>query len=222
MARRADGGRSMRRPTSLRKPWLSLLAISLSGGVLLGACGGDDHRASADDSTDETGESRQSGSTQPEATDAEAVQPYVEDLLETYDEVVNEIIADPGVAADRDSLLVQEYLSLFEPDNEFAEQVIDRWVADGEQGLSIQPYDEEHPANVTTIDGEIEVVSSDEVRVPLCIEQRQNTYRDDQLVQGLPLLERPGESVVVRVDGEWLMRSREVFGDRSECGGEGS
>jgi hypothetical protein len=221
MARRADGGRSMQRPTSYRNPWLLLLAVTLSGGLILSACGGDDG-ASADDATEETGESQQTGTTEPEATDAEAVQPYVEDLLESYDEVVNEIIADPGVAADRDSLLVQEYLSLFEPDNEFAEQVIDRWVADGEQGLSIRPYDEEHPANVTTVDGDIEVVSRDEVRVPLCIEQRQNTYRDDQLVQGLPLLERPGESVVVRVDGEWLLSSREVFGDRSECGGEGS
>jgi hypothetical protein len=215
----AEVGSPARRRVALRRGWSLLLAAGLGGGLVL-ACGGDDARGG--DRAAPAGESRHSRRTAPEATSAEVVEPYVEDLLASYDEVVNEIVADPGAAADRDSLVVQEYMSLFEPDNELAEQVLDRWEADGEQGLSIRPYDEQHPANVTRVDGEIEVVSPDEVRVPLCVEQRQRTYRDDQLVQGLPLLEQAGESVVVRVDGEWLLRSRRVFDDGTQCGGEES
>jgi hypothetical protein len=196
------------------------LAVVLGGALLVSACGGDD--GSADQASGGSGESQHTRSTEPEATDAETVQPYVEDLLQRYDGIVNDIVADPGVAADRDSLVVQQYLDLFEPDSEMASQVLDTWEADGAEGLSIRPYDDQHPANVTRIDGEIEVVSPDEVRVPICIEQRQRIYRNDQLVQGLPLLEQAGESVVVRVDGEWVLRSRRVFDDRSGCGGEGS
>lgn len=200
---------------------LAIVAGALVSALALGACGGDgDEGGTA--AADAGNGARGASADGRDAPDPDAIRADVEELLSDHDRVVNQIIADPGVVDDRDGLLVQEYLSLFEPGSEFAEGILDAWAADGAEGISIRPYDDEHPANVTTVDGEIEVVSPDEVRVPFCLEQRQITYRGDQPVQGLPLLERQGESVVVRVDGEWLLRDRNVFGDRTGCGGEAS
>lgn len=203
--------------------WLLAVAVAVGLTVLLGACGDDADGGRSEAAGDRAADDRGGRhGDEPEATDPDEVRPYVEDLLRSHDLVVDQIITDPGVAADRDDPLVQQYLRLYEPDSDFAEGILDAWAADGEEGVSIQPYDDAHPANATTIDGEIEVVSPDEVRVPFCLEQRQIVYRDEQPVQGLTLLERPGEVIAVRIDGEWLLRSRNVFGDRSECGGEGS
>jgi hypothetical protein len=205
-----------RRSGRRRRSWPLVVAIVAGAGLLLGACGGD-----GDGGEDQASSGDAGDGAQRQASDPEAVRSEVDDLLANYDRVVNQIIADPGVAADREDPLVQEYLTLFEPGSDFAEEVLDAWVANGEEGVSVRPFDDQHPANRTRLDGEIEVEPADEARVPFCVEQRQNTYRGDQLVQGLPLLERQGEIVAVRVDGEWLLQRRDVFGDRSGCRGEG-
>jgi hypothetical protein len=193
---------------------LALLAVG--GALLLGACGGGGgSEARADETGGDSGGRRSRG--EPEATDPEVVAPYVEELLADHDRVVNEIMAEPQVAADRDHDLVQEYVRLYEPGSDFVEGALDTWVAQDEEGVSILPYDDAHPAHHTRLHGEIEVVARDEVRAPFCLAQRQITYRDGEVVEGLPLLERQGEATVVRVEGEWRLRERQVFGDRTGC-----
>jgi hypothetical protein len=204
--------------------------LALGGGVLLGACGddredrdgGDGGGARSGARADEAGPSDGAGPgrAEPEATDPEVVEPYLEDLMARHDQVVNQLNASPEVAGDRDDLLVQEYLHLFEPGSDFVEGALDAWVAQGEDGISIRPYDDEHAASRTRLAGPIEVVSPDEVRAPFCLEQRQRTYRDGELAQGLPLLERPGEVVAVRVEGEWRLRASDLLSDRTGCGQE--
>lgn len=217
-AARLGGVRPQRRrpePRRRARPWVAVAAVVVltGAGLLLGACGGDDGEGT-DAAADEPGRGdRAEGA----ATDPEVVRSEVEDLLDSYDRVVNQVIEEPGVVADRDDPLVQEYLSLYEPGSDFAEGALDAWESDAEEGMSTRPFDDEHPATRTRLDGEIVVESSDELRVPFCVEQRQSTYRGDQLVQGVPLLERQGEITAVRVDDEWRLRRREVFGDRSGC-----
>lgn len=193
-------------------PWLATLAFA--GSILLPACGGDD----ATSGTERLSDSGRTSGTEPPADDPEAVRPFVEDLLERYDEVTDQIVADPGVAADRNDLLVQEYLALFEPDSDYAEQRLDAWAANGEAGVSMRPIDDEHLTNESHLDGEIEAVSDDEVRFPTCDEQRLEVLdRQGRVTQRTELFVQPGEGVAVRVDGEWRLRQLDAFDGTAGC-----
>jgi hypothetical protein len=193
------------------------MLLAVGGVLLLEACGG----AATEESTEAASEDggRRSSDAEPEADpdDPDAVRPYVEDLLEDYDRVVNQIIADPSVAADRDDLLVGEYLSLFEPDSQFAEDILANWAGNGEDGIALLPYSPDHPTNASRIDGDVEVVSADEVVVPTCVEQRYVVHEGGRVTEGVPYQEQPGEIVVVRADGEWRLRRRDVFDNVNEC-----
>jgi hypothetical protein len=194
-----------------------LLPLSLTGPaalvallVLAGACTSDD-----DDSTDR-GSSADLES-EGGALDADQVQDEIAGLLVDYDHVVNQIIADPQVTKNPDDPLVAQYLDLFEPDSDFADQALDTWRNNADEGITIEPYDDEHPANVTRLDGDVEIVGDDEVRFPTCSEFRQLVHQGGRVVEGLPFMEQPGESVVVRHDDDWVFRRRDVFTDVPEC-----
>jgi hypothetical protein len=192
----------------------------MAGGTLgLAACGGDD-RADAGGSGDDGSRSGRGGDDggEPEATDAATVQPYVEALLVDYDDVVNQIVADPAVAADSDHPLVQEYLDLYEPGSDFARQLVDVWAERGAEGLSTRPFDTEHPASLTRLDGDLEVVSGDEVSFPACIERRLVVVDGEGLTtQRTPFAQQRGEGVAVRVDGEWRLRELAVINGTARC-----
>jgi hypothetical protein len=204
--------------TGVRPQMPRLATLAFAGSILLAACGGDDDQAAAGNGAElSSGRDRTSG-TEPAADDPEAVRPFVEDLLERYDEVTDQIVADPGVAADRDDLLVQEYLALFEPDSDYAEHRLEAWAANGEAGVSMRPIDDEHLTNESHLDGEIEAVSDDEVRFPTCDEQRFEVLdRQGRVTQRTDLFVQPGEGVAVRVDGEWRLRRLDAFDGTAGC-----
>jgi hypothetical protein len=196
---------------------LTVAGLLAGGAVVLAACGGDDDTAGGG-GADEREVAQGAGDGAPEATDAAAVQPYVERLLAEYDDVVNQIVGDPEVAADRDHPLVQQYLDLYEPGSDFALQLVDVWVERGAEGLATRPFDEGHPASLTRLDGDVEVVSGDEVSFPACIERRLVvTDGEGHTVQRTPFREQRGEGVAVRVDGEWRLRELGVDGGTGRC-----
>lgn len=202
--------------TLRRQQVLRLATVAVAGAALLAACGGDD--ATADRASELSSDSGRTSDTEPPADDPEAVRPFVEDLLERYDEVTDQIVADPAVAADRDDLLVQEYLSLFEPGSDYAEQRLESWAANGEAGVSMRPVDDQHLTNESQLDGEIEAVSDDEVRFPTCDEQRFEVLdRQGRVTQRTELFVQPGEGVAVRVDGEWRLRQLDAFEGTAGC-----
>jgi hypothetical protein len=194
----------------------TVLLLAVGGMLLLDACGGADADQSAE--TASQGDSGRTSGTGPAADDPEAVRPFVEDLLEEYDEVTDEIVADPGVAADGDDLLVEEYLSLFEPDSDYADHRLESWAANGEAGVSMRPISEDQLTNVTHLDGEIEAVSDDEVRFPTCDEQRFEVLDSEgRVTQRTEFFEQPGEGVAVRVDGQWRLRRLDAFEATAGC-----
>jgi hypothetical protein len=164
-----------------------------------------------------------SGRAQPDATDLVALRPYISELLIQHDRVVNQIEADPSIVADRDSELVKEFLALYEPDSEIAEGLLDGYGQTGEAGVSTLPFDDTHPAFESRLDGEIERVSVDEVRIPTCeaLRYRKVDAEGTELEQ-VPFMERWGEATAVRVDGKWLFRIREVFPQMVWCRTEGT
>ena len=212
---RAEGGRANRDDetgatlVSAVPRRRSLLVAGLAGALLLSAaCSGDDDTAGGAAAGDDPA---------PDHRDAEQLHDEIVRLLADYDAVVNQIIADPRVTEDPGGPLVEQYLDLFEPDSEFAGQALDTWRANAADDITIEPYDDERPANLTRLDGDIEVVSDDEVRFPTCSEFRQLVYEGDRVVEGLPFKEQPGQSVAVLVDDGWVFRRRDVFTDVPEC-----
>jgi hypothetical protein len=200
-----------------------LLAGGTFGFVACGGSGGDDGEAGGGGG-DEVRTARSGDDGEPEATDAATVQPYVEALLVDYDDVVNQIVGDPEVAADPDHPLVHEYLDLYEPDSDFARQLVDTWAERGAEGLATKPFDNDHPASLTRLDGEIEVVSGDEVSFPACIERRLVVVDGEgRTTQRTPFAQQRGEGVAVRVDGEWRLRELGAINGTATCrtGGDG-
>ena len=194
-----------------------LVVLAVTG--LLSACGGDD--AGGDDDAGRSGggaDELAASDAEPEATDAATVQPYVENLLVEYDDVVNQIVADPHVAGDPDHPLVHQYLDLYEPGSDFAQRLIDVWAERGAEGLSTQPFDDEHPAILTRLDGDIEVASGDELSFPACVERRLIVVDGEgRTTQRTPFGQQQGEGVAVRVDGEWRLRELAVLNGTATC-----
>ena len=90
---------------------------------------------------------------EPSAAKPDQVIPYIEDLLSRYDEAVGEIVADPSIAGDPRDATVEEFLSLFEPGNEFADGSLEGWVSQAEQGITLQPASPDQGINTTSLEG---------------------------------------------------------------------
>lgn len=208
----------------------SLLASVLAALALVVAGCGD---GSSEDGSSSEGDERtepESGGrartpvTQPAATDAAAVTPFISELLVAHDEVVNQIIADPSVAEDPSDPLIEEFLGLFELDSDNAEELLGAWAERADEGLSTEPFDEEYPTTSSRLDGEVDPRGDDEVWFPYCSIRRYRVVDGDgNVVQEVPRQDQPGEGVAVRIDGEWRLRELSVvtnaFGCRTEGGG---
>lgn len=175
--------------------------------LLTGAC-------SSDEGDDDTGAAtsrveRTTTTTRPEEPGNDKpweVEPLVAVLLQRYDEVVNQIVADPTVVRDTNDPLVVEFRSLFDPDSDFAQESLDSWAEMADNGVSLKPQSSKYPVNVTYIDGNVIPGEDDEVSFAQCAVQRWVRFQDgkatDRSVDGALLA---GNGSAVRVDGHWLL-----------------
>jgi hypothetical protein len=190
--------------------------VLLITALLGGACGDDDEAARPKPSSTIVEET--TSTTQPPGTDPAEVRPYIEDLLARFDDSTNQIVVDPGVAADRNDPLIQAYLRLFEPNSDFAEGAISNWVQNGELGLSTEPFDDSAPPYTTLVDGDLVAVSDDEVTFPTCDKQNYRHIdgqgRPTELVSGQQV---QGQGTAVRVDGEWRLRRLDIYDNAPGC-----
>jgi hypothetical protein len=179
----------------------------VAGVVLSGACSSD----KGDDDTGATTSTveRTTTTTRPEDPGNDKpweVKPLVAILLQRYDEVVNQIVADPAVVRDSNDPLVVEFRALFDPDSDFAQESLDGWAEMADNGVSLKPLSSKHPVNVTYIDGNLIPGEDDEVRFAQCAVQRWVKFQDgketDQSVDEELLA---GNGSAVRVDGHWLL-----------------
>jgi hypothetical protein len=196
----------------------ALVAASLAVALGAGACGGSGSAAERDGGP--AGAEVPDRLTEPGATDPEAVRPYLESLLERHDAIVNELAADPTLVTERDAPLAGDYRALFEPESEVAAATVDTWIASGDDGVVMQPYSDNDPIFTLRIDGAIEAVSDDEVRFPVCGEERSIITDDGRAVQHTPYLPQPGEGVAVLVDGSWRLRRVDLFPNTAGCATE--
>jgi hypothetical protein len=194
------------------------VAVVLLGSLIAAAaCGGDDDEVGPG-TTRPRGDGTTS-TTEPPGTEPADVQPYITNLLARYDELTNQIVAEPSVATDRNSRLIRDYLALVEPGSD-AEGAIETWVDSAAQGITIRPYSDDAPAFATSVNGEIETVSEDEVTVPTCETQNYRRYdgqgRETEFVTEQSV---PGEATAVRVGGQWRLRRIDIASNVVGCGG---
>jgi len=183
--------------------------ILVTGLVLIGlACSGDGGEGDTSSEGTPRGVTTTTPTTPPpeaSAASPDDVVPYVEELLGRYDAAVDEIVADPAVVADRDSELVEEFLSLFEPGSAFADESLEGWAAQGDTGVALQPLAAGTPVNVTKLVGPLVRVSDDEVSFEQCAIQSYVKYDDDEEVTRVERALLAGEGTAVRADGQWVL-----------------
>jgi hypothetical protein len=202
--------------------WRRAIAATLGAMALLaaGACSSGDDEATGDDE-DVDGVPLEDGAEAP-ASDVEAVTGYVEDLLTGYEDAVNAILLDQQVTLDESSPEVTAYRDLFAPDSEAVAEAMEGWQANAEAGVQYRPTDPSQPAIRSWLDGDLEVVSDDEVTFPTCDVHRMETLDGQgQVVETIEVLGLAGEGVAVRVGGRWYLRDLELLADAPPCDDDG-
>ena len=194
------------------------------GGVLLvvatitltAACGDDGGRAALLDDGDRPA---RPDTTHPVGTDSVAVTSRLNELLHSYDNVVNQVVIDPRVADDPHDPLIEDFLALFEDDSAVAAETVEQWSERAEQGLVTEPYSDDFPITVSSLDGEIEAISEDEVTFSLCVLVRARVLDSDgeEVGTNLPRVERPGNGVAVRTPDGWRLRDVSVWSNQLSC-----
>ena len=207
-----------------------LVAVVLALGVLSSACSGDDGGGSTTASagptttvappavpsstavptTTPTTSSASSTTSVPStsqpstAATNESLKPIVEQLVDSYDGVVAEILADPRVASAPDNTLVLRYVALFPQDSAFAAGALEFWADEAAAGRFYRPG----PRGVmyeSTVQS-VELRGESEAVAKVC------TTSSIQIVDasGNPLESQGGvnggEIVVVLVGDQWLLR----------------
>ena len=206
-----------------------LVAVVLAFGVLASACSSDDGGGSTTDSSTPTtaaaataaptstaAPSTTPTSSAPSTTAApstsppstaltnEILKPIVEQLVDSYDAVVAEILADPSVASDPGNELVRRYLGLFPQDSTFANGALGFWASEAAAGRFYRPgprgvmYD----STVQSVElrGEAEAVAKVCTVTSIQIVDSAGAALESQGgVNG-------GEVVLVRVGDDWLLR----------------
>lgn len=150
----------------------------------------------------------------PPGTDVGAVTPILVELLRRYDATVSAILADPRVASDHANDDVVNYLALFTPGNEFAQDVLAFWAAEGEGGRFYRPG----PSRVmlSTVVESVTPVSADEVTVIVCNHDSFEIVDATGVVVESSAGRVPGTVTAVRVHGEWLLQDL-TQGPEAEC-----
>ncbi len=207
-----------------------LVAILLAFGLLVNACSGDDGGGSATDSavpativaataapsstaassttptTSSALSTTSAPSTSPPSTAAtnETLKPIAEQLVDSYDAVVAEILADPRVASTPDNELVLRYLALFPQDSAFAAGALEFWADEAAAGRFYRsgPRGVMYESTVLSVElrGESEAVANTCTTSSIqIVDASGNPLESQGGVNG-------GEIVVVLVGDQWLLR----------------
>ena len=207
-------------PSRLRRPTWRQLAIvaALSAALSTAACGDDDDAESSDSS--ETTAARPT-TTEPDTTDPDDIESDIQELLHSYDEVLNEIVSDPEVASNPDHPLYGDLRDLMAPGSEMTDALVDVLSQRADQGVYQLPYEDGDLTSERTVDGEVEMVSDTEVRFPICTLRNYRTFTGDQQMGFSHDRAEAGRGSAVRVSGAWRLNRLENLEEMTSCGEEG-
>lgn len=186
------------------------LVVTLS---LVAGCSADDDSGSDGGVTgvELEGDEASPSETQPPAERLDEVYPHVVDLLASYDELVEEIVADPAALSTPGDDVDARFLALFTAENAFARASLDGWEQLAADDVRLEPASSDHPLNLTYLDGGVQQGDDEGVRFYHCTVQRYVRYEGDEETDRTdePVL-LPGQGTAVRVDGRWLLDTLET------------
>lgn len=199
-------------------------AVLLLAALALVSCSGDsddatsttDRATSTSSSTTSTSSSSRRSTTtstapttttttpEPPATDAPAVTPVLQALMDRHDAAVAAVLVDPRVADDPSSAVVGAYVALFVPDATFPTTVIQGWQREADQGRFYRPGPAGAMRRSTVMT--VTEASENEVSFTVCI--RNSIVVTD--ANGAVIESQGGVAAGVvsaaRVGGVWLLR----------------
>lgn len=155
-------------------------------------------------STTPTTSTSTTSTTDSAGTDIAVVTSALQQLVDSYDDVVQAILADPRVAADRNHQLVADYLALFPEGSAFASGTLDFWASQGAAGRFYRagPRGEMYQSTVQSVD-----LRSDREAVARVCTETSVLVVD---AAGSPIESQGGvnggEIVAVRDGDRWLLR----------------
>jgi hypothetical protein len=158
---------------------------------------------------------------EPSAASVADVIPYLEDLLTRYDAAVNEIVADPSIAADAGNPTVAGFLDLFASGNEFATGSLDGWTAQAARGVELRPASDDRGVNTTTLEGPPRRIDDDTIVFGQCTVQSYVVVTDGEQTGREDRKLLPGTGRAVRIDGHWLLEEIATPPDAQGCISQG-
>ena len=191
----------------------AISGVALATLLLVGACSGDDDSANPGTSTSTTSSTSTSttssstpnaSTTQPPATDVEAVTPALQELMDRYDSAVAAILTDPRVASNPDSDEVQAYLALFTGSSSFADGALASWAREGEAGRFYRPGPRGELTDSTVT--EVTPASEDEASFTVCaVNSMEITDSAGNVIESVGG-QTAATVVAVRVERVWQLR----------------
>ena len=186
------------------------VVVVLALGV--GGCGDDDDGAAGDEDTTTT--------TRPTTTESRppTIEEQVQDLLHTYDDLIRQITADPEVASDPRNPLYDQLRGLMAPNTVTTAAVVNALVSQGNRGVSQQPQGDAELPIERRVEGRVENVSQEELRVPICTHLNYGLFNsDDQQIERVDARVEPAVASIIRSDGSLRIRQFETVEDESRC-----
>jgi hypothetical protein len=204
-----------------RRRRVAAIALAIAVVLACGACSGDDDdEAGSDSSSDDASTTAPPTTTsdeEPPGTEPAAVEPYIDELLQRYDEVVSQITSDAAVAANSEDPLYGQLREIMAPESSMTEPIIEALVNRGEQGVSQRAYEDGTLPVQRSVDGDVTTVSPTEVRFPICARFNYRLYRGDQQFQISQDRTERSEGTALLVDGHWLIDRLEGRDDAVGC-----
>jgi hypothetical protein len=188
------------------------LAVLVVLGLGVGACGDDDDSASGDEDTTTT--------TRPTTTESRppGIEEQVQDLLHTYDDLIRQITADPEVASDPRNTLYDQLRGLMAPNTVTTAAVVNALVSQGNRGVAQRPQGDANLPIERRVEGQVENVSEDELRVPICTHLNYGLFdSEDQQIERVDARVEPAVATIIRSNGSLRIRQFETIEDESRC-----
>lgn len=174
--------------------------LMFSSALVASGCGGGS--SGAEEAADATTTSEPTPTTEPPATDADAVRPLVEDRLARLDDVLDRIVRDPSLVLEEDAPVLEELAAIHAP-GEAYDTRLSTYRENAETGRHLEPINGRRTVT-TALTGELTVLDHDQVQGSLCIIRSYRVIDGSgalrEIVDGLT---QRGRVTAVRKDGVW-------------------
>lgn len=182
---------------------VAAVILMFSSALVASGCGGGS--SGAEEAADRATTSELTPTTEPPATDADAVRPLVEDRLARLDGVIDRILRDPSLVLEEDAPVLEELAAVHAPGKAYDAR-LSTFRENAEAGRHLEPINGRRLIT-TMLSGDMTMLDRDWVQGPLCIVRSYRVIDGSgvlhEIIDGLA---NPGRVTAVRQDGVWKIQ----------------